>query len=93
MKFLAQTISLSNQSLHKYTKYLAKIAFNAQKPPFRTHDGIGIATMLGQMGYSDNEIMAIGRWSSFAFELYIRSARAVRAKTAHKKMEKELAKM
>ena len=53
---------------------------------------IGIATMLGQLGYSDNEIMAIGRWSSSAFELYIRSPRAVRAKTA-KKMANELAKM
>ena len=48
--------------------------------------------MLGQLGYSDNEIMAIGRWSSSAFELYIRSPRAVRAKNA-KRMAKELAQM
>jgi hypothetical protein len=108
----------------KYTKYVVRISFSAQKPVFRTHDGkyytgklfnedmrnllnsvidyskvgkisyhsfrIGIATMLGQLGYSDNEIMAIGRWSSSAFELYIRSPRAVRAKTA-KRMAKELA--
>ena len=107
----------------KYTKYVARISFSAQKPVFRTQDGksytgklfnedlrnllssvidyskvgkitshslrIGIATMLGQLGYSDNEIMAIGRWSSSAFELYIRSPRAVRAKTA-KRMAKEL---
>ena len=48
--------------------------------------------MLGKLGYSDQEIMAIGRWSSFAFELYIRSPRAVRAKTA-KRMAEQLAKM
>ena len=53
---------------------------------------IGITTMLGQLGFSDKEIMAIGRWSSAAFELYIRSPRAVRAKTA-KKMAMELEKM
>ena len=51
---------------------------------------MGIATLLGQLGYSDNEIMEIGRWSSSAFELYIRSPRAVRAKTV-KRMAKELA--
>ena len=53
---------------------------------------IGITTMLGKLGYSDEEIMAIGRWSSSAFELYIRSPRAVRAKTA-KRMAEQLAKM
>ena len=45
---------------------------------------IGITTMLGQLGFSDQEIQAIGRWSSSAFELYIRSPRNVRAKTAMK---------
>ena len=43
---------------------------------------IGITTMLGKLGFSDKEIMAMGRWSSSAFELYIRSPRAVRAETA-----------
>ena len=43
---------------------------------------IGITTMLGKLGFSDQEIMAMGRWSSSAFELYIRSPRAVRAETA-----------
>ena len=48
---------------------------------------IGIATMLGKLGFLDQDIMAIGRWSSSAFELYIRSPRAVRANTA-KRMAK-----
>ena len=34
---------------------------------------IGITTMLGKLGFSDQDIMAIGRWPSSAFELYIRS--------------------
>ena len=48
---------------------------------------IGITTMLSQLGFSDHDIMAIGRWSSSAFELYIRSPRAVRAKTAKRMAE------
>ena len=50
---------------------------------------IGITTMLGQLGFSDQDIQAIGRWSSSAFELYIRSPRSVRATTA-KRMAKAL---
>ena len=50
---------------------------------------IGITTMLGKLGFSDQEIMAMGRWSSSAFELYIRSPRAVRAETA-KRMAKAM---
>ena len=53
---------------------------------------IGIATMLGKLGFSDQDIMAIGRWSSSAFELYIRSPRAVRANRA-KRMAKALESM
>ena len=48
---------------------------------------IGITTMLGKLGFSDQDIMAIGRWSSSAFELYIRSPRSVRAKTAKRMAE------
>ena len=47
---------------------------------------IGI-TMLGKLGFSDQDIMAIGILSSSAFELYIRSPRAVRAKTAKRMAE------
>ena len=48
---------------------------------------IGITTMLGKLGFSDQDIMAIGRWSSSAFELYIRSHRSVGAKTAKRMAE------
>ena len=48
--------------------------------------------MLGKLGFSYQEIMAMGRWSSSAFELYIRSPRAVRAETA-KRMAKAMEKV
>ena len=44
----------------------------------------GIASLMGTMGYSDSEIMAIGRWSSSAFENYIKLPRTKRAEMARK---------
>ncbi len=53
---------------------------------FGTHSfRIGIATMLGQAGFEDQEIMATGRWSSRVFERYIKLARTKRA-TAQRKI-------
>jgi hypothetical protein len=52
---------------------------------FGTHSfRIGIATMLGQAGFEDQEIMATGRWSSRVFERYIKLARTKRATTQRK---------
>ena len=48
--------------------------------------------MLGQLGFSDQDSMAIGRWSSSAFEIYIKSPREVRASNA-KRMVKALENM
>jgi len=47
---------------------------------FRT----GAASLMGQLGYSDNEIKSIGRWSSRAFECYIKLDRSRRVKTLRK---------
>ena len=44
-----------------------------------SHFRIGIITMLGKLGFSDQDIMAI--------YIYIRSPRAVRAKTAQRMAE------
>ena len=44
----------------------------------------GIASLMGTMGYADSEIMAIGRWSSAAFENYIKLPRTKRAEMAKK---------
>ena len=42
----------------------------------------GLATLLGQVGYSDQDIQASGRWSSRAFLSYIKLPRTQRLKMA-----------
>ena len=50
---------------------------------FTTHSfRIGLATELARMGFSDDEIKVAGRWSSRAFEAYIRLKRTKRAEVA-----------
>ncbi len=48
----------------------------------------GITSMLGMAGYSDSELKAVGRWSSRAFEHYVKLPRSRR-----REMAKEIAKM
>jgi hypothetical protein len=56
---------------------------------FTTHSfRIGLASELGRLGYSDEQIKAAGRWSSRVFEAYIRLKRAKRSVVA-----KEISKM
>jgi len=43
---------------------------------------IGVASMLGKLGYSDADIKAVGRWSSRAFEEYLRLPRTKRMQIA-----------
>lgn len=45
---------------------------------------IGIASLLGTQGFSDKEIMQAGRWSSRAFERYMKLPRTKRAEIAKK---------
>jgi hypothetical protein len=50
---------------------------------FCTHSfRIGVASMLGKLGYSDEDIKAVGRWSSRAFEEYLRLPRTKRMQIA-----------
>jgi integrase len=47
---------------------------------FGTHSfRIGLASMLGNLGCPDDDIMASGRWSSRAFELYVKLKRTKRS--------------
>jgi hypothetical protein len=43
----------------------------------------GIASMMAQKGFSSDDIKAIGRWSSRAYEVYIKHPRTKRAEMAH----------
>ena len=42
----------------------------------------GMASLMGELGYSDTEIQAMGRWSSSAFESYIKLPRRKRSEMA-----------
>ena len=42
----------------------------------------GIASLMGQLGYTDDQIKAIGRWSSAAIERYLKLPRTKRAAMA-----------
>jgi hypothetical protein len=44
----------------------------------------GIPTLLGQLGHADEDIKSIGRWSSRAFEHYLKLPRTTRAQIAQK---------
>lgn len=63
---------LLDKTLGKYTdKSIGK---------FTTHSfRIGLASELGRLGFSDEEIKEAGRWSSRAFEAYIRLQRTKRS--------------
>jgi hypothetical protein len=57
---------------------------------FATHSfRIGIATMLGQAGFEDQEIMSTGRWSSRVFERYVKLARTRRGTAMQRASEIE----
>ena len=44
--------------------------------------GSGLATAMSKANYSDEEIMAVGRWKSSAFLRYIKTPREKRAMVA-----------
>ena len=44
----------------------------------------GLATLMAQMGYSDNSIKDIGRWTSDAFKLYVKLDRITRSGVAQR---------
>jgi hypothetical protein len=70
---------LTGAKLKKVMKELLGPYTNADRGYFASHSfRIVLATMLGQSGFEDQEIMASGRWSSRVFERYIKLARTNR---------------
>jgi len=67
---------------------LGKLMANApgtEKGTIRTHCfRIGLASELGTAGFEDGDVQVAGRWSSRAFELYMRNPRTKRAAIAKK---------
>ncbi len=70
---------LTGARLNKVMKELLGPYTNTDRGYFASHSfRIGLATMLGQSGFEDQEIMASGRWSSRVFERYIKLTRTKR---------------
>ena len=42
----------------------------------------GAASMMANLGYSDKDVKAVGRWSSRAFEIYVKLPRTKRMEAA-----------
>ena len=77
----AYTGSLLNKTLKKcFEKHVPKELGFVSSHSFRS----GVASMMGNLGWSDEDIKALGRWSSSAFETYIRLPRTKRASMARR---------
>lgn len=73
------TGSLFNRDL----KVLLKNVVDYSKAPITSHSfRRGLATFMAKSGYSDEDIMKVGRWHSGAFKAYITSPREIRGKLA-----------
>ena len=64
-------------------KALMKDIIDYDSTPITAHSfRRGLATFMAQQGYSDHDIMAVGRWKSDAYKAYIAAPRVVRGKLA-----------
>ena len=76
---------LTGAEFNKFIKMLLREHIDYNKTKISTHSFRGgMATLLGQLGYSDEDIQAMGRWSSRAFETYIKLPRSKRVAMAKK---------
>ena len=74
---------LTDRKFNKYLKdMLGRHALFARGTISSHSFRAGIPTILGSKGYDDGEIKKIGRWSSRAFEIYIKGTRTNRATIA-----------
>lgn len=77
----AYTGALFNKTLKECLgKYIPEHKGFVTSHSFRS----GLASMLGNLGFSDEDVQAIGRWSSTAFETYMRLPRTKRAAMARR---------
>ena len=74
---------LTGKDFNKCLKDLLEKHFDYKKSNMSSHSfRRGMATLLGHIGYTDSEIQAVGRWSSRAFEDYIKLPRTKRLQMA-----------
>ena len=65
-------------------KYLSKYTAGTGRPITSHSFRSGLATMMGELGFGDDDIKAVGRWSSRCFEDYLKLPRTKRAIMAKK---------
>ena len=76
---------LTGNKFNKTLRELLADNVDYEKGKITTHSfRSGVVSMMAQKGYSDEEMKAVGRWSSRAFELYAKLPRRKRAKIARK---------
>ena len=74
---------LTGRSFNKHLKELLGKHINYKQGKVTSHSfRAGMATLLGQIGFCDEQIMAMGRWSSDSFEKYMKLPRTKRAEMA-----------
>ena len=77
---LANGANYTGARFNKDMKALLKDKVDYEKESLMAHSfRSGLATWMSQAGYSDSEIMAIGRWHSDAFLRYVKAPREKRA--------------
>ena len=77
----ALTGALFNRVLRRcWGNSVPQVAGSLTSHSFRT----GLASMMGNLGFGDQDIQAMGRWSSSAFETYLRLPRTRRAEMARR---------
>lgn len=77
--------NLTGRRLNKTLKSLLGKHLNYNKGKITSHSfRAGLATLMGQLGFPDTQIMAMGRWSSSCFEDYMKLPRTRRIEIAQK---------
>ena len=76
---------LTGQKLNKWLKDRLTKFIDYKKGKFTSHSfRSGLATTLGTRGFSEEDIKEAGRWSSNAYEIYMKLPRTKRANVAEK---------
>jgi hypothetical protein len=78
-------MSLTSRQLNIWLRELLKDKIDYGRGKITSHSfRIGLATTLGSLGFNAEDIKEAGRWSSKAYELYLRLPRVKRAQIAEK---------
>ena len=86
---LADGQNYTGAMFNRDIKRLLRNEVDYDKSPITSHSfRAGLATFMAKSGYSDEDIMTIGRWHSGAFLNYIKTPREVRAKLAEELADK-----